>query len=228
MDDLMSPPRRVVLCSVILTTGLAAGAGLEEATRIERPALLGPLSSVPTELGDWLGEDLALDADVFRESQADDYINRAYESRTRPGLRIRLWVNYSRPGNNLRHSPEKCLPSAGWDKVESECRVLPLDRPGANPLMCTRLVYSKGELAQVIGFWYYIFGEGRLEHFVRGLPITSRSSHGRTTRGSGMTIEVFCDRDSDADGEVLKDFARLLLPAIERLLPEIRAEYFIP
>jgi hypothetical protein len=89
-------------------------------------------------------------------------------------------------------------------------------------------VYSQGELVQVIGFWYYIFGEGRLEHFVRGLPITSRSSHGRTTRGSSMTVEVFCDRDSDPDGEALKGFARTLLPAIDRLLPAHRAEYYIP
>jgi hypothetical protein len=40
----------------------------------------------------------------------------------------------------------------------------------------TRLGYSKDELVQQIGFWYYIFGEGRLEHFVRTLPITSRAA----------------------------------------------------
>jgi len=28
-----------------------------------------------------------------------------------------------------------------------------------------------------------------------------------------MTVEVFCDRDNDPDGEALKDFARTLLPA---------------
>jgi EpsI family protein len=228
MDDLMSPLKRVLLCGAMLTSGLAAGAGLEEATKITRPALLGPLASVPKELGDWVGEELAPDPDILRESQATDYLNRMYENRSRPGQRFRLWVNYSRLGNNLRHSPEICLPSNGWTKVESECRALTIDRPGGMTLVTSRLVYSKGELVQVIGFWYYIFGEGRLEHFVRGLPITSRSSHGRTTRGSSMTVEVFCDRDSDPDGEALKDFARMLLPAIDRLLPEQRAEYFIP
>jgi hypothetical protein len=228
MDDLMSPLRRIVICGSILTFGLAAQAGLEEITKIERPALLGPLSSVPKELGDWVGEDLDVEPDVFRQSQADDFLNRAYESRSRPGVRFRLWINYSRVGNNLRHSPEICLPSGGWTKVESECRVLSIERPGCKPLLITRLGYVKDELVQGIGFWYYILGEGRLEHFVRGLPITSRSSHGRTTRGSGMTVEVFCPGDSDPDAEALKDFARTLLGAIERLLPENRAEYFIP
>jgi hypothetical protein len=228
MDHLMSPLRRVLLCGLVLTSGLAAGAGLEEATKIARPALRGPLSSVPKELGDWVGEELTPDPNVLRESQASDYLNRIYENRSRPGQRFRLWVNYSRVGNNLRHSPAICLPSNGWSKVESECRVLAIDRPGELPLVTSRLVYSQGELVQVIGFWYYIFGEGRLEHFVRGLPITGRSSHGRTTRGSSMTVEVFCDRDSDPDGEALKELARSLLPAIDQLLPEERAEYFIP
>jgi len=99
-----------------------------------------------------VGEEVASDPDVLRESQADDHLNRSYESRSRPGVRFRLWVNYSRLGTNLRHSPEVCLPSNGWTKVESECRIIPIERRGEQPLMTTRLVYSKGELFQVIGF----------------------------------------------------------------------------
>src|SRR3954453_605732 len=159
----MSPLRRVLLCGVLLTSGLAAQAGLEEMTKIDRPALQARLSTVPAVLGDWIGRDLMPDPDVLRESQADDYLNREYESRSRPGVRFRLWINYSRLGNNLRHSPEICLPSGGWSKVESECRVVSLDRPGGKPLLITRLGYSQGELVQGIGFWYYILGEGRLE-----------------------------------------------------------------
>jgi hypothetical protein len=224
----MSPLRRVLLCGVLLTTGLAAQAGLEELTKIERPELRARLSAVPVVLGDWVGRDLAPDPDVLRESQADDFLKREYESRTRPGVRFSLWINYSRLGNNMRHSPEKCLPSNGWTKVESECRVIPIERPGGKSLPITRLAYSQGELVQGIGFWYYIFGEGRLEQFVRRLPITSRSSHGRTTRGSGMTVEVFCPGESDPDSEALKDFSHALLVALEPLLPENRDEYFIP
>jgi hypothetical protein len=211
-----------------LTSGLAAQAGLEEMTKIDRPALKGRLSSLPAVLGDWVGHDLTPDPAVLRESQADDYLNREYESQSRPGVRFRLWINYSRLGNNLRHSPEICLPSGGWSKVESDCRVVPIEQPGGRPQPITRLGYAQGELVLGVGFWYYIFGEGRLERFVRGLPITSRSSHGRTTRGSGMTVEVFCPGESDPESEALADFARDLLVALEPLLPEDRDEYFIP
>jgi EpsI family protein len=224
----MSPLRRVLLCSAILTFGLAAEAALEELSKIERPALRQPLASIPLVLGEWVGQDVAVEADVLRESQADDYLSREYTSRSRNSVHCRLWVNYSRHGDNLRHSPEICLPSGGWSKVESDCRVLAIERPAGAPLPVMRLAYARGELVQRLGFWYYIFGEGRLERFVRSLPITSRSSHGRTTRGSGMTVEVFCPGETDPDGEALKDFARSLLDALEPLLPDDRAQYHLP
>lgn len=224
----MTPIRRVMLCGLFLTMGLAAEAGLEEWTKIERPPLRGPLDSIPNELGDWVGQDLKVDPLILKESQADDHLNRVYESRKHPGQRLSLWINYSRLGLNLRHSPEICLPSGGWTKIESDCKVLPIRSHAGRTIAMTRLAYSQGELVQRIGFWYYIFGEGRLERYVRNLPITSRSSHGRTTRGSGLTVEVFCPGEADPEGESIQDFARSLLVALEPLLPEERAEYFIP
>jgi hypothetical protein len=79
-----------------------------------------------------------------------------------------------------------------------------------------------------VGFWYYIFGEGKLENYVRHLPITSRSSHGRATRGSSITIEVFYSGDQDPDGDSLSEFARELMRALEPILPTPRAPYHVP
>ena len=112
--------------------------------------------------------------------------------------------------------------------MESQCRVVSVPSGDATEVPVMRLGYAQGELVQCVGFWYYIFGEGRLEQYVRGLPITSRSSHGRTTRGSGMTVEVFCPGTTDPDGEALRDFARELLAAVGPILPESRAHYYIP
>jgi EpsI family protein len=224
----MTVTRRVAICTGVLASGLAMQAGLEAMTAIERPKLRGPLSGVPLTLGDWVGQDVEVDPLVLKEAQADDYLSRVYEDRRQPGRKVWLWINFSLEGLNLRHSPEVCLPSGGWSKVESECKVVsvPDARGGSVPVM--RLAYQQGELVQNVGFWYYIFGEGTLEKYVRGLPITSRSSHGRTTRGSGMTVEVFCPGTADPDGEALRDFASRLLAALEPALPASRANYYIP
>ena len=224
----MSQARRVLLGAVILTFGVAAQAALERMTEAPRPLLKCKLATIPTRLGPWLGQDEKVDDSVLEEAQATDYLSRVYHDTRHPDRRLSVWINYSIHGLNLRHSPEICLPSGGWTKVESQSRVLQIARSGEEPMPITRLAYAKGELVQGVGFWYYIFGEGRLEHAVRSLPITSRSSHGRTTRGSGLTVEIFCPGESDPDGAALQEFTQALLTSLEPILPENRAQYFIP
>ena len=118
----MSRFQRTVLCVAILSSGLAAQAGLERLNRTERPPLRKPLASIPMELGDWIGRDEQVDPDIVERAQTTEYLNRIYESRKQPGLSLRLWINYSSEGTNLRHTPEICLPSGGWTKIESQTR----------------------------------------------------------------------------------------------------------
>jgi hypothetical protein len=224
----MTVIQRVTLCLGLLGSGLAAEVGLEQFNRCERPEPNARLATLPMTLGRWVGRDEPVRPDIIERAQTDDWVNRVYEDTASPGRTLTLWMNYSKTGLNMRHSPEVCLPSGGWTKVESATHDLEVAGPGGRPVTVTRLGYAQGELVQGIGFWYYIFGEGKIERWVRRLPITSRSSHGRTTRGSGLTVEVFCPGRQDPDGEALKDFASALLAELEPILPEDRAEYHVP
>jgi EpsI family protein len=224
----MSRFQRIVFCGAVLSAGLAARAGLEQINRTERPPLRRSLATIPLQLGDWVGFDQTVHPDIVERAQTTEYLSRTYESRHQPGLKLQLWVNFSEFGTNLRHTPEICLPSGGWTKIESQTRVLAIPAGGDAPTLVTRLGYARGELVEHVGFWYYIFGEGRLENYVRRWPITSRSSHGRTTRGSSMTVEVFYPGDQDPDGEMLRAFAQELMRALEPILPVPRAAYHLP
>ncbi|MGB0067975.1 MAG: EpsI family protein [Isosphaeraceae bacterium] len=219
---------RCLLCAGILMIGLAAQGELKRLNQTERPSLRRDLESIPLELGDWVGQKEDVAPDIVERAQTTAYLNRVYESRTQPGLRLTLWINYSEKGTNLRHTPEICLPSGGWTKIESQTKVLNVLAPNDKVVRITRLGYGRGELVEQVGFWYYIFGEGKLENFVRQLPITSRSSHGQTTRGSSMTVEIFHPGERDPDGDALRDFAQALLIALEPVLPHDRAEYYVP
>ena len=135
------------------------------------------------ELGDWVGQDRDVAPDIVERAQTTEYLNRVYENRSHPGLRLTLWINYSRNGTNLRHTPEICLPSGGWTKIESQTKVLSVDLGKSKNVSITRLGYGQGELVKHVGFWYYIFGEGKLENFVRQLadhqPQQSRPNNPR-------------------------------------------------
>ncbi|ADV63608.1 EpsI family protein [Isosphaera pallida ATCC 43644] len=231
-----SPPstlgirHRAILGMAMLAIGLGGEQALEAMVATERPPLKASLSELPMTLGTWVGRDAPMAPEVIEQSQCTEYVSRRYEDSRRPGRVVQLWINYSEFGLNMRHSPEICLPSSGWSRDDSRCRVEQVRDPGSpeGRLTISLLAYAKNETRQTVGFWYYIFGEGWWEEYVRGLPITSRSSHGRTTRGSGMTVEVFADRDADSDGTAVHDFAEALLPELERFLPDSRAAYFRP
>jgi hypothetical protein len=119
-----------MLCGLILGTGLAAQGALEQLNQTDRPSLRRPLASIPMELGQWTGRDEQVDPEIVQRAQTTEYLFRTYESRNWPGVCLRLWLNYSRTGANLRHTPEICLPSGGWSKIESQTGTLsvPLDR----------------------------------------------------------------------------------------------------
>ncbi len=224
----MTRLHRCVLCAGFLTVGLAAQAGLERLNQTERPPLRRSLAGIPMVLGEWIGRDEPVAPQIVERAQTTEYLNRVYEHPAHPGLRLNLWINYSEKGTNLRHTPEICLPSGGWTKIESQTKVLTVAAPDGSDVQLTRLGYGQAELVEHVGFWYYIFGEGKLENLVRQLPITSRSSHGRTTRGSSMTVEIFYPGDLDPEGDALATFARALLAELEPVLPSDRAQYYIP
>lgn len=219
---------RAAIGICMLSGGIWASAAAERAVARPRPALKRPLKTLPQHLGRWVGRDEPIEPEIAERSQATECLNRVYEDCQTPGVAIRLWMNFSEHGLNLRHSPDVCLPGNGYAKVESQTRVIEIPRRGggASPIM--QLAYAKEEVVQGVGFWYYIFGEGRVERFVRGLPIASRSSHGRTTRGSGLTVEVFCPGASDSDSDALRDFSATLLDALEPILPDRRDQYYRP
>ncbi len=219
---------RATICLGLLSAGVAAQAGLEHLSRIERPALGRPLASLPADLGDWSGEDMPIDPVIREGAQGTECLSRIYRSPKYPGIALSLWLNFSIEGTNMRHTPEMCLPSHGWTRVESMTRVFPIPAPDGKEVRVSRLAYSQAELVQGVGFWYYIFGEGTIERWVRGLPITSRSSHGRTTRGSGLTVEVFWRTEGEPDTEAFRDFARSLLAGLDPIMPTDRAGYHVP
>lgn len=218
---------RVFLTIGLLSTGLIAHATLERIATIQRPQLVKDITSLPMIMGNWVGQDVPVADDIVERSQTDAYINRVYENTQIPGEKVSLWINYSNTGLNLRHSPEICLPSSGWERIESLHEILEITGDDGEKTPVSVLAYAKDATVQKLGFWYYIFGETPLHKAVRGLPITSRSSHGRTTRGSSMTIEIFRP-DSENDSTLMQDFAANLIRELSPYLPEKRDVYFRP
>ena len=104
-------------------TAEAAPTALEPADGVRRLGRRRPSGHVPSSSG---------------KPSSTEHLSRVYESRKRPGVKLKLWVNYSLMGTNLRHTPEICLPSGGWTKVESLTRVFDVPSGEAGPRSSSR------------------------------------------------------------------------------------------
>ncbi|MBW8042180.1 MAG: exosortase-associated EpsI family protein [Planctomycetes bacterium] len=77
-----------------------------------------PLSAFPTQIGNWVGRDLAIPnitKEYMEENFADDFLSRRYVN-SATGAWADVYVVYcsSRPGGILGHRPQVCYPANGW------------------------------------------------------------------------------------------------------------------
>ena len=130
---------------------VAAGVYANGASSPERAPSRDTLSTTPDSLERWRGIDTALDDDVLAQLGVDDYINRRYIAADAPP--VALYVGYyasQRQGDTI-HSPQNCLPGAGWRPVMAERSTIDL---GGRTIPVNRFIIQKGMDRQAVLYWY--------------------------------------------------------------------------
>jgi len=120
----------------------------------ERPPAVPDLSNFTAHLGVWqlLHED-PVENDVRAQLQADQLVSRTY-SRLPGGTPANLfvaWFQTQSQGTRQPHSPQVCLPGAGWTPILSDR--IRIDA-GGESLPVNRYVASNGGQQAVILYWY--------------------------------------------------------------------------
>lgn len=145
--------RSIVAAALIVATGVYA----RGATGPENVPARSPLAEIPRTLGAWQGYDAAITDDVLGQLGVDDYISRNYVSAG--GMPISIYVGYyasQRQGDTI-HSPQNCLPGAGWQPVFSDRAAI---SAGETSFPVNRFIIQKGMDQQAVFYWYQ--GRGRI------------------------------------------------------------------
>lgn len=175
------------------------------------------LSGLPLTIGQWHGlEAPPLADDVLAQLGVDDYVNREYV--TEGSAPIGVYIGYyasQRQGDTI-HSPQNCLPGAGWQPVER--RTATLDENGRR-VEVNRFVIQKGLDRQLVLYWYQ--GRGRVvanEYTNKALLMLDAA---RLHRTNGGLVRLIAPIESTTDGpdQALSAFAVLLFPLLDRHLP---------
>src|ERR1044071_4906898 len=107
---------RTVVVIVMLIATRAYTASADREARVPRQAL----TTLPLTIGGWTGRDAAPFADdVLEQLGADEYVNRTYVGQSNVPISLYLGYYASQRQGDAIHSPQNCLPGAGWQPVET-------------------------------------------------------------------------------------------------------------
>jgi EpsI family protein len=177
---------------------------------------IGPWSRFPTEVNGWKTiADEPVDKDALAALKPDDYLNRDYVSGK--GLVLNLFVGYfnSRRNGRAPHSPEWCLPGAGWNTVST--RVVSIDRGSGKSLLANEYIVEKNGERQLVVYWYHQ-GERVLssEVMAQFYAMPDMILHGRTDTSLVRIIAPVAGNQIEGARGLAFDFARDVFPLIQK------------
>jgi EpsI family protein len=207
-----------MIARTVIVIGMLLGAAAFGTRAAGREAAVDreSLTALPYEIEQWRGREATpFTGDVVAQLGVDDYIHRSYLADGHPPIGLYAGYYASQRQGDTIHSPQNCLPGAGWRPVESSIITIGVD--GRN-LPVNRYVIQKGLDKQVVLYWYQ--GRGRVvanEFKNKALLMWDAATLRRTNGGLVRIIAPQGDAGDATDNAVA--FARTLIPRLERLMP---------
>jgi len=204
--------RALVAAAIIVAAGIYASG----ASAPERLPSRETLATTPVSLQAWQGLDVALDDDVLAQLGVDDYINRRYIAANAPP--VALYVGYyasQRQGDTI-HSPQNCLPGAGWRPVSAERTTVDF---GGRTVPVNRFIIQKGLDRQAVFYWYQ--GRSRVvaNEFANKAWLMLDAARLRRTDGGLVRAITPVSSTPDAAFATLTTFSTALFPYLSSRLP---------
>ncbi len=201
---------------------IGAGVFLRSRSHAETVLPRQALASFPLQLGEWGGgKDLGIDADVRQVLGEGDFLQRIYQ-RTPSQPPVDLFVAYfptQRTGSTI-HSPQNCLPGAGWTPIASSR--IQLARPGLGTASVNHYLIAKGMNRQLVLYWYQSHGRVVASEYWAKFYMVADSM--RMNRSDGALVRILTPVSSEESAASAErraaDFAQLLMPKLSTYLPD--------
>jgi EpsI family protein len=179
------------------------------------------LNSLPSEFGSWVGRDITIDQQTLDILGPGEFLFRDYEDRNHPLPPVGLFIAYfpsQRAGDTI-HSPNHCLPGAGW--VPTQRQVVQVARPDGAPFPANRYVISKAGDRQLVLYWYQahdraVASEYWAKYYLVADAIRMNRSDGALVR---LITPMFRGESPDTAQTRLMNVGSPLLPLLNNYIP---------
>jgi EpsI family protein len=217
---------------IALTAIFAVGFGL--LVRADRPEPLAPRSTFdqfPMQLAEWRGvKEAPYSQAILDILGVDDYMARVYFTPERQGVGLYVGYYSSQRQGDTMHSPQNCLPGAGWEPVSNT--MFPISvRDGASSasrsIEVNRYVIRKGLDRQLVFYWYQAHGRVVASEYWSKFYLIRDAV--RMNRTDGAMVRVIAPIPGTASGQAAEGerqaeaiavkFVQELFPALNGYLP---------
>lgn len=216
------PSKALIAASLVMILTVAAWP-LVPSRDAQSPTRLD-FSAFPRQVGDWrqFGDEQRFSPKVERILAADDYINVQYgRSASEPTLDFFSAWYHDLAEDGVVHTPEICLPGAGWEIAKVERVDISGELGLDEPYEINRVIIQKGEQRRLVYYWFTHMGEA--------IPRNTRAKFNVLTGGvlagryDGAILRIISplekgEPESVAE-EKMNDLLRELLPKIPRFIP---------
>jgi EpsI family protein len=195
---------------------LAATVGFHLLPHGQDVSLPMPLASLPRTLGQWHGVDAPLEENMIRALGVDDYVSRIY--RGEDGEPIGLYIGYyrSQRTDETLHSPQNCLPGAGWQPLRADH--LQLNSRDGKTVSVNQYLIQKGLERQMVLYWYQSHGRTIASEYTAKIDMVADAVYLHRTDAALVRINTPVTGNGTDDRAV--EFAVAILGKLDGLIPK--------
>ncbi len=208
----------VVVCLLSCTALVLHGRG-----DVDKVPSSEPINLMPMQIAGLTGREEPIDDQVLQILGKGDFLNRVYEAHGGNGAQppVGLFIGYfptQRTGQTI-HSPQHCLPGAGWTFESSRYTTMRAD--DGKDYQVGEYVISNGETRQFVLYWYQAHGRSVANEYVSKAYLIADAI--RLNRTDGALVRVITPIEGGEPMSAARDralqFAKQMATQLPRFIP---------
>lgn len=183
------------------------------------------LGSLPSQIDGWTGTDSVLDKQTLDILGPGEFLVRDYENTSQPEAAREPWINLyiayfpSQKAGDTIHSPNHCLPGAGW--VPTSRETVRLNGPDGTSFPVNRYIVAKGQDQQLVLYWFQAHGRAVASEYWAKYYLVSDSV--RMNRSDGGLVRLMSPmlqgESADAAEARIMKLGSQLVPLLDNYIP---------
>ena len=214
---ILRPPHLIVTAGLLLGM-LAVSMNVDFREKIPAPK---PLGLMPLTIGEWQGTRYPMDPVIASALELTDYVLADFKDPQGKEIDVYIAYNESQQKGKSTHSPDSCLPGAGW--VFSVSGTVEMKVPGmSDPSMRVKRAFMEKNGARHVAYYWFpqrgrvLTNMFQLKAYAFWDTLTQHRSDGALVRL--VTPLYGAENPEDAEAR-LQGFARQFVPILNGFLP---------